>query len=140
MRSLFQKTQDRVERRQERIEAVRNADPSKVTRIPNGRMNPLTLNSYEKGVQDGMEGTLRKAPGSMEQKEFASYIRGYEAGERNRLKKSKPAPQNRYVVPQRPIPSEEEVAAELARREAGDEARKERLRRTGILDALRVTS
>jgi hypothetical protein len=138
MRSLFQKAQDRVERKREQVEAVRNADPSKVTRIPNGRMNPLTLNSYEKGVQDGMEGAKRRAPGSMEQKEFASYARGYEAGERNRLRSSKPAPRSRFVVPERPIPSDEQIAAELARREAGDEARKERLRRTGILDALRL--
>ena len=99
-------------------------------------MNPLTLNSYEKGVQDGMEGAKRKAPGSMEQREFASYARGYEAGERNRLRSSKPAPRSRFVVPQRPIPSDEQIAAELARREAGDEARKERLRRTGILQGL----
>ena len=136
MRSLFQKTQDRIQRREERIEAVRNADPNKVTRIPSGRMNPLTLNSYEKGVQDGIEGAKRKAPGSMEQREFASYARGYEAGERNRLRSSKPAPRSRFVVPQRPIPSDEQIAAELARREAGDEARKERLRRTGILQGL----
>jgi hypothetical protein len=136
MPNLFQRTQDQVRRKQEQVNAIRNADPNKVTRIPNGRINPLELNDYEKGVIDGMEGVKRKVPGVMGQERFTAYARGYEAGERNRLKNAKAASKTRYVVPQRPIPSAEQVAAELAEREALDTARREARQRNGILQEL----
>ena len=138
MGNAFDRARERIATREASRAAIAQPDPAKVQRIPAGRYRPVAGTSpYEQGVLDGLQG---KTPGqdAGNGRQFGAYLDGLKAGNRARLAKSRREAQARSerVIPQRPIPTEAEVAAELAEREALDEARKARRRESGILQAL----
>jgi hypothetical protein len=138
MGNAFDRVKERVTNREASRIAAAEPDPAKVQRIPAGRYRPASGTSpYEQGVFDGLHG---KNPGQEagEGRQFGAYLDGLKAGNRARMLKARQEQKasSERVIPQRQVPTEAEVAAELAEREALDEARKARRRESGILKAL----
>jgi hypothetical protein len=138
MGNAFDRQQQRINDQRAKREAAMTADLSTVRKLPTSRYQQPTLKlSYEQGVRDGVAGTNAIQRGA-DERQFGAYLDGIKAGSRARLSKvRREAAAAGRIIPQRPVPTKAEVAAELAERTAVDEARKARRRDSGILAELR---
>jgi hypothetical protein len=144
MGNAFARLQSRInEREASRVAATSSADPTMVKRLPsNCYRGAKPEGIYEQGVLDGLHGKDPNQGAEQDKQLFGAYLDGVKAGNRVRLlqARKKEEAQRERAVPVRPIPTEAEVAMELADRETVDEARKLRRQNSGLIDELNASA
>jgi len=131
MGRVFERAAQRAQRRQHSIDAMRNADPSKITRLGRGRQFQSPNQRYQQGIEDGMTGAMTG------NERDPIYMGGYGKGRRIRFQQLAFQEGAKVKTRRSAPPSPEQVAAELAARSAADEQRKAERRASGLFDALK---
>jgi hypothetical protein len=139
MGKVFDRAKAKARQRKAIKQAMREADPAKVKRLPRGGTGYESVaKRYQRGVEDAMKGYMNGNPNDR------AYMDGYRQGRRAEYR-SKHCNQGserfEALMAERRAkqPTPEQVAAQLAAREQADDEARARRQQSGILDALRCS-